>query len=119
MLMLQRNKSEFWYATYAGKTPIKNADGLPTGEMEITYNPPVKCAGNISPASGIIVSKLFGADESYDLLVMLAGTGWHIGPGSVVWVGTDPPSPHNYAVSRVAESLNSTSIALKRVEARA
>ena len=91
MLMLQRNKSEFWYATYAGKTPIKNADGLPTGEMEITYNPPVKCAGNISPASGIIVSQLFGAAESYDLLVMLAGMAYRPWERRMGWHGPAVP----------------------------
>ena len=114
----------FYYATYESKSEITDEYGNKTGEYEIIYSNPVKCKGNISPAQGEIQSRQFGDSESYDKVIALSNTNVPIDEHSILWVDTLPTinndgttdTPYDYTVREVARSLNSVSIAIRKVD---
>jgi hypothetical protein len=119
-----RNMRTFYFATYENKAEITDEYGNPTGEYEIIYSLPVKCKGNISPAQGEIQSRQFGDSESYDKVIALGKLNVPIDEHSILWVDTLPTinkdgttdTPYDYAVREVARSLNSVSIAIRKVD---
>lgn len=124
MRCLDRNKRTFYYATYSGKSEMIDEYGNKTGEYEITYSNPTKYRGNISSAQGEIESRQFGDSESYDKVIALGKTDIPIDEYSILWVDTLPvisdngttETPHDYIVKKVARSLNSVSIAIRKVD---
>ena len=126
MRCMLRNKSKFYYASYLGKTEIKDENGYRTGEHSIEYSNPVQCFGNISAAKGEMQSRQFGESESYDRVIVLDDINAPIDEYSILWVDTLPhlngdgstETPHDYVVKKVAKSLNSVSIAISKVSVR-
>lgn len=124
MRCLDRNKRTFYYATYSGNSEMIDEYGNKTGEYEITYGNPTKYRGNISSAQGEIESRQFGDSESYDKVIALGKTDIPIDEYSILWVDTLPvisdngttETPHDYIVKKVARSLNSVSIAIRKVD---
>lgn len=122
MQNLRRNERAFWYAVYQGREIVADADGNPCG-VKVLHGNPVKAMGNISPANGQITQYQFGEHADYDRTIIMTGTDWPIDTSSVLWVETPPDikdggstdTPHDYRVACVAKSLNSTAIAIKRV----
>ena len=114
----------FYYATYENKSEMVDEYGNPTGEYEIIYSNPVKCKGNISPARGEIQSRQFGDSESYDKVIVLSKVNVPINEHSILWVDSLPTikedgtteTPYDYTVKEVARSLNSVSIAIRKVD---
>lgn len=122
MRLLERNKSEFWYSLYNGKTDVVDADGFKTGEKEITYTAPRMCRANISPATGVNTVEMFGTSEQYDKVIVLdAVTAPPIDENTVLCVDKPPTYDaddrllYDYVVKRVARSLNYVSIAISKV----
>lgn len=124
MKCMIRNMRPFYYATYEGKSEIIDEYGNKTGEYEIIYSKPVKCKGNISPAQGEIQSRQFGDSESYDKVIVLSNVNVPINEHSILWVDSLPTiseegtteTPYDYTVKEVARSLNSVSIAIRKVD---
>ena len=118
-----RNKSEFYYASYIGKTEIIDEYGNATGEYAISYGNPIKYFGNISAAQGEVQSRQFGESESYDKVIVLDDRNAPIDEHSILWIDTLPhfnedgtsATPHDYIVKKVARSLNAVSIAIRKV----
>lgn len=134
MRCLLRNKVRFFYALYDKKEEILDEYGNMTGEYAVTHGNPVECYGNISAARGEMVPCLFGENEVYDKVLVLDNASPKIDEYTVLWVDTIPKinkdgsisknsegetdTPYDYIVRKVARSLNSVSIAIRKVNVR-
>lgn len=115
---LVRNKRAFWVATYLEDgEPIIDEYGNETGEFSPIYSRPVQYFGNISPAKGETKSQQFGDSLEYDRIIVMDNPQVKIDEYSRLWVDVSPANgkPNDYIVKAVARSLNSVSIAIKRV----
>ena len=114
----------FYYGTYMGKEELFDEYGNKTGEYEVIYSNPIKCSGNISAAQGEIESRQFGDSESYDKVIVLNDVNVPIDEYSILWVDSLPDingdgstdASHDYIVKKVARSLNSVSIAIRKID---
>ena len=124
MRCMARNKSKFYYASYIGETEITDENGNSTGEYNLNYSDPVEMHGNVSAAQGEMQSRQFGESESYDKVIVLDDRNTPIDEYSILWVDALPhlnedgstDTPHDYIVRKVAQSLNSVSIAVSKVD---
>lgn len=137
MITLKRNQRLFYYCLYAGKTPIIDEYGNETGESIVTYQAPVEMLANVSPATGLSNTEQFGNLENYDKVIVTDDLECPIDENSVLFIDKEPeftdgqtheptavttadvsvsiPVP-DYIVVRVAKSLNSVSIAVRKVK---
>ena len=122
MRCMVRNKSRFYYASYIGRTEIIDEYGNATGEYKVSYSEPIEKFGNISAAQGEMESRQFGESESYDKVIVLDDRNAPIDEHSILWVDTLPhlnedgsTTPHDYVVTRKAVSLNTVSLAIRKV----
>lgn len=131
MRCLVRNKVGFYYALYAGKTPLTDEYGNRTGEYEVRYSDPQKAFANISAAKGETQTRQFGENESYDKVVVMDQFAPPIDAYSVLWIDVEPKvnadgtlqtdvngkalTPHDYIVRKVARSLHFVSLAISKV----
>lgn len=113
---LIRNKRAFHYAPYIRKEEIKDEWGNLTSEYELVYGEPIEMYGNISAANGQTESQPFGNSEDYDRVIVIDDPNIPIDELSRLWVDTDTTKPHNYIVKEIARSLNSVSIAIRKVD---
>ena len=126
MRCLARNKTTFYYASYIGETELIDEYGNSTGEFSLTYGKPIKMSGNVSAAQGEMQSRQFGESESYDKVIVLDDRNTPIDEYSILWVDTLPhlnedgytDTPHDYVVTRKADSLNNVAIAISKVDVR-
>ena len=117
MRALERNKVTLYYANYTGKTPIIDDNGLNTGEYLLAYSDPIEIRANVSAATGNNSTDLFGVNVDCDKIIVLAEPALDIADTSVLWIDeSDTAQPYDYIVKRIARSLNSISIAVKRVK---
>lgn len=119
MKTLFRNLRTFYYANVAGETALTDSQGYKTGEYEISYSTPTAVKGNISPAMGNAYESPFGITEGYDKVIVCDEPDLPITSTSVLWVDREVTEPYDYVVSRIARSINSISIAIKRVDVSA
>lgn len=122
MRTLERNKVTFYYALFVRKTPHLDDYGNATSEFDVVYGDPILAKANISAARGETASRLFGESEDYDRVIILDDPRHAIDEYSILWVDTLPvlvdgatETPHDYIVKKVARSLNSVSIAIRKV----
>lgn len=95
---------------------LTDAGGHFTGEYGITYTDPIQVYGNISPARGADYSSPFGITEGYDKVIVLADPNFPVTETSVLWIENEITDPFDYRIVRIARSLNSISIAIKKVD---
>ncbi len=120
MRTLERNKQTFYYATYLGKKPLSE-EGCLTGESIKVYSEPIKCQGNISPATGYSQVEQFGNNLKYDKVIVLDNyANCDIDENSVLCVEKEPTYEdeqliYDYVVTKVGKSLNHISIAITKV----
>ena len=115
--MLNKNKREFWYASYLGKEPRTDKQGNKTGEWDYNYSIPVKCSANVSAAKGKAHIRMFGESLDYDRVIAFEKP-CPIDEYSQIWldalpVETEVP-PHDYVVVRIADSLNYVNAAIRK-----
>lgn len=124
MRTLDYNKRTFYYCLHKEKEKIYDSDGNFTGDWTGEYVEAQPMRGNISVATGSADTEQFGIGIEYDKVIVLQGTDCPIHEDTVLFVGVEPSyedekhelPKYNYIVTRVAESLNHTTIAIKRVE---
>ena len=143
MRTCKRNERPFSYCLY--KTQINDTVdewGNLTGEPLIIYEEPVQMSGNISAATGQAQTEQFGNLDSYDRVIVTADMTCPIDEHTVLFIDKEPefgediiigyeettalleePTPiiykpplYDYIVKRVAKSLNSISIAVRKVD---
>lgn len=131
MKIMERNKSTFFYARYKGKRPKMDEYGNETGEYTLEWENPVLCSANISAAKGETSTRQFGESENYDKVIAMDKVSPQIDEYTILWVDKVPQleedgslsmdsdgniiTPHDYIVKKVAESLNSVSLAISKV----
>ena len=115
MRCLVRNKRSFYYANYDKKEPVIDEYGNQTGEFKVTYTFPIPYKANISPAKGETINEYFGEAEDYDRVIVLENN-VNISEQSILWIDREPTQAHNYIIKKVAKSLNSTILAVKKVD---
>lgn len=124
MRTLERNKTQFYYATFLGKKEIIDAQGRHTAENRNSYSEWKPCKANISPAKGYGAAELFGADIQYDRVIVLDDVNCEIDEYTVLAIDIAPNersstsiSPiYDYVVTRKAKSLNFVSYAVSKVK---
>lgn len=122
MKCLERNKSTFHYCLFKEKEPILDANGNKTGEYRLIYEDPVEMKANISPATGESQVEQFGTSLQYDKVIVIDDTACPIDENTVLFVDSQPSFNNDgtplfdYIVKKVAESLNSISIAISKVK---
>lgn len=117
MRALERNKRPIYYALFDRKEEIKDEYGNGTGEFKIIYKEPVKTEMNISAAQGERSIQQFGDSTNYDRVIVTTDMDCPIDEMSILWVDNlDTSQPHDYVVSKVGDSLNNISIAIKKVD---
>lgn len=109
MRCLVRNKTEFEYFPYDGVETDLNDDGEHTGEFHHSYGQPVTYKGNISTPSGQTQHTFYGEDIRYTHTLVMGKDVGITEAGIIRWKG------HMYEVTAVRPSLNSISIALRRI----
>lgn len=116
-----RNKSVFWFARYSGKEDILDEYGNSTGEYTIRYDEPAKCFGSVSAAKGEASIQQFGADVSYDKVILLDDPSIPIDEHCILWVDKvySADTTHDYIVKKVAKSRNFLVIAISGVDVNA
>ena len=121
MKTLKRNQRTFWYCLYDHKIPIVDEYGNQSGEEIVVYAEPVEMKANISQATGQSNTEQFGNLENYDKVIVTDWMECPIDENSVLFIDKEPEysledNPmFDYIVRRVAKSLNSVSIAVKKV----
>lgn len=118
---MKRNRQRFYYRLYLGKGNVVNSDGNRTGEKRAVYGDAVQYFANISPATGYALTEQFGNLDNYDKVIVTADMNCPIDEQSILYVDKEPetnlsgdPMP-DYIVRRVSKSLNSISIAIRKV----
>lgn len=117
---LVKNEQLFYYSLYREKTQLNDSDGYFTGDYGITYSDPVPMRANISPARGTAQTEQFGIGIDYDKVIVTCDMTCPIDENSVLFVDKAPAKNANgeyvydYVVTKIAKSLNSISIAIKK-----
>ena len=118
---LKRNEREFYYSLFEGKMPIYDEYGNDTLETYASYSEAYRMKANISTATGQSSTEQFGNLDDYDKVIVTDWMECPIDENSVLFVDKTPEfdgnmNPvHDYTVRRIAKSINSISIAIKKV----
>ena len=122
MKALLRNKQTFYYANPSDESVQYDDYGNETSEPSITYGTPVSAQANISPARGTAELEQFGINANYSKTIVSDDLTLPVDKSTILWIGIAPDKDgeagtikHNYVVVGVAQSLNSTTIAIKEV----
>ena len=119
MRTLEINRQPMWYALCTGKTEVIDEYGNHTGVFELTYSDPVYYPVNMSESRNIVNFEAFGITADYDRTFVTSDLSCPIKEDTIIWFGADPATdPHNYVVHRIANSLNSITIAIRAVDVR-
>lgn len=113
MKLLERNKSTIYYKNFVSKTPVVE-DEIETGEYESTYSELKTMRGYITPSKGLESEEMFGEAANYDRLILSEDT--DMNEYSIVWVDRQTNEDPDFTVVRVARSLNSVTIAIRRLQ---
>lgn len=112
---LNRNKREIYYALYEGETLNIDEYGNETGESTPNYGEPIALRCNVSSAMGEDVVQAFGNFTNYSRVLCVAARNCPIDEDSIIWFGISPEEPHNYIVTRKADSINGILYAIREV----
>lgn len=141
MRCLKRNKQKFWYCTPTdSQIVVRDSLGNETGQYIQIYDDPVEAMANISPATGVYQTEVFGDVENYDRVIVIEDPDFPITEDTVLFVDKTPTKTtvttyraqfvqahtywvqvtyfvpvYNYKVWRISKSLNHVAIAVKKV----
>lgn len=115
MRNLNRNKRQLFYALHIEDVPIVDEYGNESGESEPTYGDVQELRGNVSAASGEDVAQAFGNFTNYARVLSVADNNCPLAERAIVWFGVETDKPHNYVVTRKADSKNGILYALQEV----
>lgn len=112
-----------YYANEVGTESTFDEYGNETGE-KVVYGAPIPLRVNVSSARNTDTVAVFGLDVNYDKAIIFNGRnqfpyGNEIKETTVFWIDSQPGSvPFDYVVKRVSVGLNSTAVALQKVDVR-
>lgn len=144
MKTMKRNQRPFYYCLFQSKQDAVDVNGNKTGEKILVYEAPVRMMANISPATGQTNTEQFGNLDNYDKVIVFDDVNSPIDENTVLFLDKEPDftegvtvaytpaatllgeptvevqtvqiPKYNYIVRRVAKSLNSVSVAVRKVE---
>jgi len=145
MRLLERNKSELWFANPTGSTYVTDSNGLKTGEKTIAYGTPkmakmsvaISSGANNLGSQGMAGLERYGITTGYTHRAATEDMNCELREDSIVWYGvpheqtvetqqqvngetqtvsTTVLLPHNFVVVRKAKSLNHLIYYLKEVD---
>ena len=117
MRTLEINKQPMWYALCTGKTEVIDDSGDHTGVFEVTYGTPVYYPVNMSQSRNVARLDEYGINANYDRTFVTTDMDCPIKEDTVIWFEADPTTdPYNYVVHQVANSLNSITIQIRKVD---
>ena len=90
MKLLRRNTKVYYYASYIGKTEIKDENGNLTGESELSFSPVKTVRGMLSEVTGEVIREPFGSYKDYNAVLITDDITCDIGENDVLWL-TKPP----------------------------
>jgi hypothetical protein len=96
---------------------VANIDeyGNETGELTPVYGEATPLLCNVSAASGEDAVSAFGNFTGYVRTMFVADNSCPIDENTIIWFGVDVAEPHNYIVTRKADSKNGILYALQEV----
>ena len=115
MRSLNRNKRQIYYALRSGEVANIDEYGNETGELTPVYEAATPLLCNVSAASGQDAVRAFGSFTAYSRTMFVADNNCPINEDTIIWFGVDPSEPHNYIVTRKADSKNGVLYALQEV----
>ncbi len=109
----KRFKRRIWYAPCVGKTVV-NHEPVPV------YGPPVKLKANVSPASGVAQTEIFGVNTVFDRVIYIDHPCVEITETTVFCIDRPPSFDadrliYDYRVTGIADGLTNTLVAVKKV----
>lgn len=135
MRSLEINKVKIWYALYLGKEDILDENGDSIGETRKAYSLPVPIKIRVTPNRGEAVNQFFGTMLDYDSIMIVSEEDeLPIDEYSLLWIRKTPElvdgaypvddsgnliTGHTHTVTMVAEDINVTQYAIKRVNSNA
>ena len=118
MRSLSRNKRNLQYAIPLREEAILDEYGNDTLEVKVVYSEPASLQVNVSANVGQDEVQIFGTMTEYSRTISYVGETCPLVEGCRVWFGVDTSKPHNYVVTKVADSKNGFLIALREVSER-
>lgn len=116
MRSLDKNKRLIYYANPETPAEIIDDDGNYTGEKEYLYGAVTAIRLNVSASKGNIHSTPFGDIEDYDRVISITDENITVQQGTLFWIDTlDASAMYDYEVKAIADSLNGTLVAVKKV----
>ena len=116
MRTLNRNKRRIYYALLTGEVDESvDENGYETGEPVPVYGDAVELQCNVSATTGADAVQAFGNFTNYNRTMCVADPQCPIDEKTIVWFGSAPHEPHNYIVTRKADSKNGILYALREV----
>lgn len=116
---LKRNQRTLYYALRTGETANYDEYGNETGESTPTYGKIMALNCNVSASVGEDTVNAFGSFTNYSRTIIVGDTACPMDEESIVWFGVPITEPHNYIVTRKADSKNNLMYALREVMVRA
>lgn len=118
MRTLNRNKRTLYYKLYLGEVEITDSGNL-TGESTPAYGDLTELRCNVSASVGADAVSAFGGFTNYTRTVAVADINCPMDEDSIVWFGVPTTEPHNYIVTKRADSKNGILYALLEVKVQA
>lgn len=116
MRCLNRNKRQIYYALRTGEVANLDEYDNETGELTPVYDAATPLSCNVSAASGQDAVEAFGNFTSYSRTMFVSDVDCPIDENTIIWFGVDPLiDPHNYIVTKKADSKNGILYALQEV----
>ena len=116
MRSLNRNKRSIYYAPFIKDEPMLDEYGNETSESIPTYGDINELRCNISSSSGEEVVQAFGSFTNYTRVICVADNNCPLAEQAIVWFEVAITEPHNYIVTRKADSKNGILYALQEVK---
>ena len=107
MRTLYKNTRKLYYAFPTAMERIKDEYGNDTLE-------PMELKVNYSASLGRESVEIFGSMTDYSR-VLVFNEECPLTKGCLLWIGMEPTEPANYKVVRVADSINSTMVAVQEL----
>lgn len=116
MRLLERDKRDFWYSQYTGRTMILDSNGNPTGEYTGEYAEPQKARGTFSLPTGAATPREFGNYIDYDFVVHMDEKPCPFDENAAIWYRKNPTTDDpNFRAVRIAETPTYTLVALREI----
>ena len=123
MRCLKRNQRKMYYCLFVSdNTPQYDEYGNELPETAKSYGAATEFHANVSAARGMSSTEQFGDLENYDKVIVTNDTNCPIDEHSVLFVDKTPEYDtsgvplYDYTVTRVAKSINSVAIAIRKVK---